>query len=262
MRRDVLCIGAFFYKNWIMAKRNIFSLLELAFWPTVGLLSIGLMTRYLGLDANTRAFVLIGILATATLHVCQLDVSYSLLYSVWSKSVKHEFIAPVRAHHLVLGSWMMGMVRATIVVVAVAVLGRSAFDFDFLAPGLGRAVLFTFGVFCNAALVGMIVCALVLLLGQRAEIAAWSLDYLVMVLCGMYYPVELLPAPAKMLGSMLPITYFLEYFRSFYGFSSAFAHPLATGYGLALLYFLGGLVLLDAAIHRARRSGVLMKLSE
>jgi ABC-2 type transport system permease protein len=34
------------YKNWIISKRNVFTLFELFFWPMISLLSIGLLTRF------------------------------------------------------------------------------------------------------------------------------------------------------------------------------------------------------------------------
>src|SRR3989442_694384 len=43
-----------------MASRNVFFFFELLFWPIVGVLSIGLMTRFLHLTPEQASFVLIG----------------------------------------------------------------------------------------------------------------------------------------------------------------------------------------------------------
>ena len=48
-------------------------------------------------------FILIGAVTMNTVQIAQLDLSYALLYSVWSKSLKHEFIAPIRLGHILLG---------------------------------------------------------------------------------------------------------------------------------------------------------------
>ncbi|HYA01651.1 MAG TPA: ABC transporter permease, partial [Syntrophobacteria bacterium] len=99
---------AFVYKNWIMTKRNVFTLFEILFWPLVGFLSVGLLTEFARLDQEMRAFILVGIVSMSAVQVCQLDVSYVLLYDVWSKALKHGFIAPVGIRHLLLGSLVVG----------------------------------------------------------------------------------------------------------------------------------------------------------
>jgi len=52
-------ISASFYKSWIMAKRNFFTIFEVIFWPFIGLMSIGLMATFFYV-AETVSFILIG----------------------------------------------------------------------------------------------------------------------------------------------------------------------------------------------------------
>ena len=96
LQRVLIQIWAFVFKNWIIAKRNIFSLFEILFWPVVGFFSVGLLTSFLELDPNKTGFILVGIISMSVIQVCQIDVAYVLLYDLWSKSLKHTFIAPVQ----------------------------------------------------------------------------------------------------------------------------------------------------------------------
>ena len=80
-----------------------------------------------------------------------------------------------------------------------------------------------------------------------------------MFICGIYYPVSVLPQAVQIVARMIPLTYFLEYMRSFYGFGEA---NIMLGFGLGLFYFIVGIVALDRAIIMARRSGILLRLSE
>ena len=89
------------YKNWIISKRNIFTIFELFFWPMISLLSIGLLTRFLKVDESMVSFLLVGSLALTVLQVAQMDVAYVLLFDMWSKSIKNTFIAPVHSYHLI-----------------------------------------------------------------------------------------------------------------------------------------------------------------
>jgi ABC-2 type transport system permease protein len=261
-QKEVIQIWAFVFKNWIIAKRNIFTIFEILFWPVVGFFSVGLLTTFLELDPNKTGFILVGIISMSVIQVCQMDVAYVLLYDLWSKSLKHTFIAPVQSPQLIFGSWMIGVIRSFFVFLLLSVFSNLAFGFDFLRPGIGPLVLFLLGLFLTAASVGMSVCILVLLFGYMADIAAWSLSSLMALVCGIYYPVFILPFPLPEIAQAIPLTYFLAYFRSFYGFNEGFKNVLVWGFGLACLYVIIELILFNTVLQRARRTGILLKLSE
>ena len=58
-RAELLAAWAVVVRNALMGMRNVFFFFELLFWPVVGVLSIGLMTRFLGLTPEKGTFVLI-----------------------------------------------------------------------------------------------------------------------------------------------------------------------------------------------------------
>jgi ABC-2 type transport system permease protein len=260
--REAVKVSAFFQRSWWMTRRNAFTLFEIAFWPIVGLLSVGLMTTFLEVSPETVIFVLVGTFALSTVQVCQLDVAYAVLFDMWSKSVKHQLVAPIRPWHLALGAWLMGLVRGTVVFALLAVVSARMFGVSVLAHGPGPALALLSGLLLSAAGLGLVVGALLLLFGLRAEVSAWSGVSLVLLLCGVYYPVSVLPPLLRGVAAAVPLTYFLEAFRAEYGFAPVFAAPLARGYALAVVYALGGYALFAWAVGRARRSGMLLRLSD
>jgi len=255
-------IRAFAFKNWIMTKRNAFAVLEVLFWPVVGFLSVGLLAEFAALEPRMRAFILIGVVSMGAVQVCQLDVAYSLLYDVWSKALKHGFVAPVSIRHMLLGSLMVGIIRGGTVLVILLGASFFLFGFNFMVPGFGPILLFAVGLFLNAAMVGMLVCILVFVFGYRAEVAAWSLVSLMLLVCGIYYPVSVLPGWAAAIAGCIPLTYFLDYFRQYYGFVSGFSGVLFKGYALLAAYLGIEMLLMRVALVRAKRTGILLKLSE
>jgi ABC-2 type transport system permease protein len=261
-REEWVRTWAFAYRDLIMARRNVFFLFELTFWPGVAMLSHGLLTRFLDLTPQMTAFILVGTVSLSSVQVCQLDVAYAVLFDIWSKSMKHQFLAPVRTHHLALGSWLVGVGRGLVVWALMAWIGTWAFGFDFLGGGPLSLALFLLGCFLTALAIGLFVCALVLLFGTRAETSAWAAVNFVVMLAGIYYPVSVLPASVAAVSAALPLTYFLDGFRAGYGFPSGFAHPFATGFALAIGYVILAHWALAGAIARSRRTGLLLKLSE
>lgn len=251
---------AFTYRNFLVAIRNFFSFAELVFWPIVTLISIGLLGRFLQLEDKALAFVLTGAITAGILQVTQLDVAYSLLYEVWSKSVKHTFLTPVGTSECLFGSWIVGIARGSIVFI---VLGLSAIGlFGFRFPSLGTALVFFTGVFLSALLLGMLVSFLILTFGQKAEITAWMLSYIFMLICGIYYPIDILPPFFSYIAQLIPLTYFLEYFRGSFGFTPVLESGLLKGFSLILAYLWVGLLLMRYSFHQARKKGIIVRLSE
>jgi ABC-2 type transport system permease protein len=262
LAREAVKVSAFFLRSWRMTYRNVFTVFEILFWPVVNLLSVGLLTTFLGASPATVVFVLVGTFALSTVQVCQLDVAYAVMFDMWSKSVKHQLVAPIRPWHMVLGAWLMGLVRGTAVFALQAALSRWIFGVDVLAHGPGPAGALLGGLLLSAAGVGLVVSTLLMLFGLRAEVSAWSGVSLVLLLCGVYYPVSILPAPIQAVAAGVPFTHLLEAFRAHLGYAPVFGAPLARGYVLAAAYVAGGYVLFAWAIQRARRTGMLLKLSD
>ena len=260
-RAELVALWAFALRSLLMASRNIFFFFELLFWPVVGVLSIGLMTKFLHLGAPETSFVLIGTIALSAIQVCELEVSYAVLYDVWSKSMKHQFLAPIGVRHLTTGSWVVGVIRGLLVFVLLAALSRWAFGFDVLAAGVWELAIFLLGCFLTGWMIGVVVCTLIMQFGTRAEASAWASVNFVLVLAGIYYPVSVLPEPAAALAAGVPLAYFLDAYRTHYGFASEFPHPVTTGLALSALYLALSHWWLVVAIQRARRNGQLLKMS-
>jgi len=255
-------IWAFSVRNAVVNRRNVFAIFEMLFWPLIGIFSVGLLTRFLNLAGETVSFILIGAVTMNTVQIAQLDLSYALLYSVWSKSLKHEFIAPVRLSHILMGSGLVGLVRGLLVFVLMGCLSVYLFDMDLRQPGLEGLIYFLLGMFLNAAIIGALVLALVLRFGQRAEVAAWAFSYLMLLLCGLYYPVSVLPREFQVLAKLIPLTYFLDYFRHFYGFPLLSPHPLLYGFSQSVIYLIISYGLVSLTLKSAYRRGTLLRLSD
>ena len=261
-RNEALAVWAVTVRNALMSGRNVFFFFELVFWPIVGILSIGLMSRFLELTSAQASFVLVGTIALSVVNVCQLEVAYAVLLDVWSKSLKHQFLAPIGIRHLTVGSWIVGMVRSLAVFALLAALGRWAFDFGVLRPGWLALATFLLGCFLTAWVVGVAVCALITLFGNRAEAFAWASVNMVLVLAGIYYPISVLPDSIAAIARAIPLTYFLDAYRAHFGFEAVFASPVATGLLLSAAYAAVAHWAFLAAIRRARRTGLLLKMSE
>lgn len=249
----------FAYRNWLVVRRNVFTLFEILFWPFFGMAAVGILASAASLNEAFLATLLTGAIAVSVLQVAQIDVAYVLLFDAWGKSLKHTFLAPVEARHYVGGAWLIGVLRGLAVFAGLALFAQWAFGLDLGRPGAAGWALFLLGLLVNAAALGALTCALLLLFGLRAEVAAWSLSLLLVFLSGFYAPASAYPGPLYDLSRALPTSHLLEYVRGFYGGPSG---SIAAGLGLSvLLLVLSGLALWGAT-ERAKRTGMILKLSE
>jgi ABC-2 type transport system permease protein len=83
-----------------------------------------------------------------------------------------------------------------------------------------------------------------------------------MIFCGLYYPISVLPAGAQVLAQFIPLTFFLEYFRHFYGFPLVSSHPLLYGFGESVLYIFISYGIVFLSLKSAYKRGTLLRLSE
>ena len=113
----------------------------------------------------------------------------------------------------------------------------------------------------TALVIGLLVCALVLLWGTRAETSAWAAVNFFVTLSGIYYPVSVLPGWVQTISAGIPLTYFLDGIRAGYGFPPRFAHPFAIGFALSILYAVLAHWALAAAVTHSPRTGLLLSLS-
>uniref|UniRef100_A0A7C3RCV1 ABC transporter permease n=1 Tax=Archaeoglobus fulgidus TaxID=2234 RepID=A0A7C3RCV1_ARCFL len=261
LRSEVYKILGFTYRNYIITKRNFFTLFETLFWPIIGLISVGLMGAYLSLEERYLAFILIGAVTLSILQVSQLDVAYVLLFDIWSKSLRYTFVTPVSIFHMIFGAWLFGSFRGLVAFLILALSGKYLFDLNLLIdpPSL---LLFLLGIFLSAMIIGTLTCSLLLIFGYRAEVAAWTLTAIFMLLCGIYYPVTLLPAGIREIAYAIPLTHFLEFYRSFYGFSPSTSNPALLGYSLSFLFLILLFLILIWASERARKKGTVTQFSE
>ncbi|MEM0331481.1 MAG: ABC transporter permease [Archaeoglobaceae archaeon] len=259
LRKAVNEVLAFSYRNYAVTKNEFYAIFEMLFWPVISMLTIGLLGQFLSLSSREIAFILIGVISLSVIQIVQIDVSYVVLLDMWSLSLKYTVVTPVPLYRMVIGAWFFGIFRGLISFVILVILSQKFFGFVLEIP-LNAIFIFLTGIFLCSLLIGITNCTLILVFGRRAEIFAWTLTATIMIFCGIYYPVNILPEPFKTLGLLIPITHFLEYFRTFYGFEATW-QPLISGFGEVFVYLLFLLILAEVSMNRARKNGLVMKLS-
>ncbi len=252
-------------RYWYLLRSSWPRLLELVYWPTMQMLVWGFLQLYLARNTSSLAHIsgtLIGaVLLWDVLFRGQLGFSMSFLEEMWSRNIANLMMSPLRPVEFVAALMLMSLIRLAIGMLPVTALALVFFGFNIYALGFALAAFFANLVLTSWA-IGLLVSGLVLRNGLGAESLAWSLMFLLLPLCCVYYPVETLPAWLQPVSWALAPTYVFEGLRA-----ALLAHEFRGDLMLAALALngvylglgLGAFVLL---LRSARQKGSLLAMGE
>jgi ABC-2 type transport system permease protein len=258
-------IGALALRYLYLIRRSWIRIVELAYWPTVQMILWGFITHYLvghsDLLNQATGLLLSGVLLWDILFRSQLGLSVVFFEELHARNLAQLLVSPLQPMELILALMLISLVRTLIGVGIAVLLAIPFYGFNLFTLGPPLIVFFLTLVLMGWA-IGLLVASLVLRYGMGAESIAWAAIFAIAPLCGIYYPVAILPAWLQPLSWALPASYVFEGMRAvlldqtfrldylFYGLL------LNAGYlGLGIRVFL-------ATVHQARARGSLLQSGE
>ena len=218
-------------------------LLELIYWPFLQMLTWGFLQQYLA-GATSKlaqaAGVLIGsVLLWDILFRSKIGFSTTFIEEMWSRNLGNLLTSPLRPAELVAALSLWSVIRLGVSMVPVAIAAYFIFGFNLLDLGLPLAAFF-------AVLV----------------MTSWSLAFLLLPICCVYYPVSVLPDWVQPIALALPPTHVFEGMRSILLQGTFDATDLWWALALNAVYFVLGYGLFSWFLHGAREKGTLIQLGE
>jgi ABC-2 type transport system permease protein len=158
-------------------------------------------------------FLLIGTLVWAYLSAVLDDISLVVTWERWEGTIEHTLMAPVpRALHLI-GMSVFGVLHATLRTLLIFAIAIPFFNIDFGgANWLTAAVVLFAGSFSIAGL-AILAGVLPLLYPERGTQMSFMVQALVLLVSGVYYQVDVLPAWLRVFSHVSPATYILDGIR-------------------------------------------------
>jgi ABC-2 type transport system permease protein len=240
-------------------------LIELIYWPFLQMLTWGFLQKYLAGTASPvaqAAGVLIGsVLLWDILFRSNIGFSTTFIEEMWSRNLGNLLISPLRPYELVAALSLWSVIRLSVSMVPVATAAYFFFGFNLLDLGLPLAAFFVVLVLTSWSL-GLIAAGVILRYGLGAEELAWSLAFLLLPLCCVYYPVAVLPVWLKPVALALPPTHVFEGMRSILLHHTFDAKELWWALGLNAIYLFAGYLLFSRFLASARVNGTLLRLGE
>lgn len=265
MSAALLRIAALVRRYLYLYANSWIRIVDLVYWPSVNLLVWGFMQEYLRTSGSAAAHVA-GVLVAAVLlwdvlFRSQLGVSLGFIEEMWARNLGHLAVSPLRPHEHVAALLATSLLRTVIGVGGACLLAVTVFGFEVGRLGVGLGLFFA-----NLAVMGwglgLLVCAVLLRYGLAAETLAWAALFVVQPVCGVFYPVSVLPDWLAAVAQWIPATHVFEGMRTVLAEGRMDWDLLARAAGLNVGFALAGAAAFLGAYHVARRQGLLMRTGE
>jgi ABC-2 type transport system permease protein len=248
-----------------LMRRSWPRLIELVYWPTVQMILWGLINRFFAEQSTwvaQGAGILIGaVLLWDVLYRSQLGVSVVFFEELYSRNLAQLFVSPLRPLELVISLLAVSFIRTSIGIGAAALLAIFLYRYSIFEMGLPLVAFFS-NLLVMGWAIGLMVVALVLRYGLGAEGLAWAVIFAVAPLCGIYYPIAVLPAWLQKVALLLPASHVFEGMRAIV---RDHVFPLGSFWAavwLNIAYLAIGVVLYLLAFRVARKRGLLLQMGE
>jgi ABC-2 type transport system permease protein len=191
-------------------------IVELIYWPLLQMLMWGFMQLYLAqtssLFAQAGGLLIGAVLLWDILFRAQIGFSICFLEEMWARNLGQLLLSPLRANEFLVALSVMSLIRLAIGLVPVILLAYYMFDFNLFGFGLALGAFFANLVFTSWSL-ALCSSGIIMRYGLGAEEFAWSLAFIMLPLCCVYYPVATLPDWLQPVALALPPTHVFEGMR-------------------------------------------------
>ena len=264
-------IGAMVTRYLYLLRSSWTRIVDLIYWPALQMVTWGFLQSYLARTAHpagreataeVAAGTLIGaILLWDILSRGQIGFSITFLEEVWSRNIGNLLMSPLRPVEFLLALMTMSVLRLAVGIVPVSFLAIWFFGFNLWGLGIALAVFFA-NLILTSWSIGVVVAGLILRNGLGAENVAWTITFLLLPLCAVYYPVGTLPVWLQPISWALPPTYVFEGMRHLLTAHVFRADLMLDAFALNLALFVAASATFLLLLRSARHSGSLMQMGE
>jgi len=268
MRAELVGVAGVVERNLYLTRRYIWWEVAFFVWTVANTLTIVFIAKGIEASGGTidvnrvTSSLLIGAVIWAYLGIIFEFLTETVAWERWEGTIEYTFMAPLRrsAHLAGMAAWavLYGLVRAVLLFAAVALF----FDLSMPNADFATALAVLLVASVSFAGIGMMTAVLPLISPEKGAQLGFVAQGLLLVVSGVYYPVEVLPEWMQWLAAVSPATYALS------GVREAILDGVGLGSLLPELLVLGligavsvpaGIVLFATGERYAKRHGKLKR---
>jgi ABC-2 type transport system permease protein len=214
VRHELVGLGGVVERNWYLVKRYVWWEVAFFIWTCANTLTIVFISKGVGVSATVQnelaTKLLIGGVIWAYLGIIFEILTETVAWERWEGTIEYTFMAPVsRPVHLIgMGVYavLYGLVRAAAIFVAVVAF----IGIHLPQANYGAAVALLAIASVSFIGVGMMTAVLPLISPEKGTQLGFVAQGLMLVVSGVYYPVQVLPHWMQWVAKISPATYALR----------------------------------------------------
>ena len=219
VRHELIGLGGIVERNLYLTRRYFYWDLAFFLWTVANTLTIVFIAK--GIEAaggeidvdRATTTLLVGAVVWAYLGIIFEFITETVAWARWEGTIEYTFMAPLsRAMHLGgsgVYAVLYGLVRAVLLFAAVALFFGLALDDANYAAALVVLAVASISFFG----IGMMTAVLPLISPEKGAQLGFIAQGLLLVVSGVYYPVDVLPGWMQALSVISPATYALDGIR-------------------------------------------------
>ncbi|MGW0809664.1 ABC transporter permease [Nonomuraea sp. NPDC002799] len=250
-------------RDFAALRRSPVRVFEILFWPTVELVLWGFVTAFLQTQRVPFAvsFLLGAVLLWQVLQKASNEISIAFLEDIWSRNLLNVQVSPLSSVEYLSGLVLFSLGKVAFAVAVVSGLAFGLYGFGVTSIGVGLVPFMGVLLMLGWSL-GLVAIAAVLRFGEKAQVIAWSLVFVVQPLAGIFYPISVLPAPVQSVAWLLPASHVFEGMRTVLAGGAVPWDRLVLASVLNVVYLVAAVGLFAWALSHARRRGRLSRFGE
>jgi len=254
-------IKALLLKYYYISINRVDRIFDIFYWPLIDILVWGFASNYIKSlsDVNVLSVILGSLILWVFVWRSSQDIAVFVLEDYWSKNLYHLFSSPVKISEHVVSIILLGFLRGMLSFMAMAFFAYILHSFNiFVIPigllGLSILLLSIFGW-----VMGLFVTSFILRFGQRIQVLAWSIVWILQPFSCVFYPLSSLPAWAASIAKWLPTTYVFENLRQYIFQNTVSYNGFAVALVIEIVLVIAVSVFLYNSFKYAKDKGLLAK---
>lgn len=258
-------LKALMLKYWYIATRRLDRLLEVFYWPLIGMLVWGFTTYYISDLVQNNAIVNIflgGAILWTFFIMAQTDIGLFILEDIWSRNTFNLFASPMKNSELIASTALFGLFRSIASFAFLILISYVFYSFNFLSIGILYIVIFASGLVLFGWVIGIFMTSLIFRFGSRVQSFVWTIGWLIQPFSAVYYPLDSLPLWLQKISLLLPTTYIFEGMRTAFNKSIIDWKGLIFSFTINIVLLFLVCLFFDNSIKVAKRKGMITRIHE
>src|SRR3989338_5936891 len=254
-------INGLLLKYYYITINRVDRLFDIIYWPILDLFIWGFTAIFIQKisEVNVMSMLLGGVILWVFVWRASQDIAVFILEDFWSRNLYHLFTSPVKLSEHLTSIILIGFLRAIATFVIMWIVGIIFYSFNILAISplvIGWAVmlltLFGWGI-------GLFVAAFIFRYGQRIQVLAWSVTFLISPFACIFYPISALPAWAAKIAIAMPPAHVFEALRASINGTPLNYGGLLYAFIASALFFVAMAYFLEKSFKKSKQTGLLAK---